>query len=377
MHIIQINSYYFSSTVHKQFTYYLDQKNIEQTIFVPLKEKKEKDLKIKNGKFLIVDCFNFIDRLMYFSKIKKSLKYIIKEIEDSNNKQYTLSHAHSLFINGKIAFEIYKKFNIPYVVAVRATDIHLFFKYFYYLREIGIDILNYSEKIYVLNNGHKEQLIDIINKYSKYDKNNNIINKIEVQSNGINHFWHENKNLGIKKNNDKLEILYVGQFIKRKNIYSILKYFKESLALNKNLRLTLIGEGKEKNNIEKFINKYQLNDSIILKNWLAKEDLLEYYKKSDIFINIAKRETFGLVYIEALSQNCYLIYSKGEGVDGLIPNNYGKSIDLKYTNELIDSFLSYDKLKKENVDDIFFQKFNWDNIVNSYIEDYKIIKGKE
>lgn len=37
--------------------------------------------------------------------------------------------------------------NIDYIVAVRSTDVNLFFKYIFYLRGIGIQIMKEAKKI--------------------------------------------------------------------------------------------------------------------------------------------------------------------------------------------------------------------------------------
>ena len=38
-------------------------------------------------------------------------------------------------------------------------------------------------------------------------------------------------------------------------------------------------------------------------------------------------ETFGLVYLEALSQNLPVVYTKGQGIDGMFDNTVGIGVD--------------------------------------------------
>ena len=40
--------------------------------------------------------------------------------------EYSLIHAHSLFSNGYIAMRIKQDYGIPYIVAVRNTDVNTF-----------------------------------------------------------------------------------------------------------------------------------------------------------------------------------------------------------------------------------------------------------
>ena len=52
---------------------------------------------------------------------------------------------------------------------------------------------------------------------------------------------------------------------------------------------------------------------------MSKELLLSQYRQNDIFILPSKKESFGLVYAEAMSQGLPVIYTKGQGFDGQYP----------------------------------------------------------
>ena len=42
--------------------------------------------------------------------------------------------------------------------------------------------------------------------------------------------------------------------------------------------------------------------------------------QSDVFVLPSVNETFGMVYLEAMSQGCIPIGTSGEGIDGIIEN---------------------------------------------------------
>jgi glycogen synthase len=42
--------------------------------------------------------------------------------------------------------------------------------------------------------------------------------------------------------------------------------------------------------------------------------------KTEVFIMVSDNETFGLVYLEAMSRGCIVIASKNGGMDGIIKN---------------------------------------------------------
>ena len=107
-----------------------------------------------------------------------------------------------------------------------------------------------------------------------------------------------------------------------------------------------------------------------------KEAVLEHLRENDIFVMPSFQETFGLVYIEALSQGLPIVYSKGQGVDGYFdegsvgyhvnpkkPNEIAESID-KIVNDY--SAISYRCLEAS-------KPFSWNEIARVYSNVYKKI----
>lgn len=110
--------------------------------------------------------------------------------------------------------------------------------------------------------------------------------------------------------------LYVGNLIKRKFPLSVLWALKKAKI---HFDLTYIGEGNLKRQIQKLIKKENLRNVHILGH-LKRQDVLQHMADSKYFIMISKGETFGLVYLEAMSQGCIVIASKNEGMEGIIQN---------------------------------------------------------
>ena len=108
---------------------------------------------------------------------------------------------------------------------------------------------------------------------------------------------------------NKLKILTCGQFIKRKNIDKVIK------ACDKfeNVELTVIGAGKQK--LEK------LSSKPLFLGQIPRAEVLEKMREADIFILPSKKETFGMVYLEAMASGCITVCSKNDGIDGIIKDN--------------------------------------------------------
>ena len=173
-------------------------------------------------------------------------------------------------------------------------------------------------------------------------------------------------NQNLKK---KIKIIQVGNIDKNKNIVTTIKVCKKLIRKGYEIELKVIG-------------RLYLNSKVLEENFIKyipfcrKEELLEYYRNSDIFLLPSKYETFGLVYAEALSQGLPIIYTRGQGFDGQIPDGeVGYSVTYNDVNEIVEKIerilMNYEYYSINTKK--YLEKFNWEKISNSYIEIYEEI----
>ncbi len=88
-------------------------------------------------------------------------------------------------------------------------------------------------------------------------------------------------------------------------------------------------------------------------------------------------ESFGLVYVEALSQGLPVIYSKDQGFDGQFPDGeVGYSVDPLNPEDLAEKI----KKIKTNYDSLIttlpnkIDQFSWERISTEYAKVYRSIK---
>ena len=62
-----------------------------------------------------------------------------------------------------------------------------------------------------------------------------------------------------------------------------------------------------------------------------KDKLQAVYAQNSIFAMPSLAETFGLVYVEAMSQGLSVLYTKGEGIDGLFEEHIGEAVTPKHS----------------------------------------------
>ena len=114
-----------------------------------------------------------------------------------------------------------------------------------------------------------------------------------------------------------VKLLYVGKLIGRKHLEYVLKAMGQ-LKKDKQMTLTVIGMGPEKNRFEKLAQEYDILSQVCFTGNLTREEVYRYMGEADIFIMPSVEETLGLVYLEAMMNGCITVGTKGEGIDGII-----------------------------------------------------------
>ena len=370
--VLHLCSAYIQSNLYRELTEALDETGISQVVYIPIKRRENSNKKIlkntKNVTFIYSKIFNELDRFLYFRKINKLSADIKTKIDlDLIN----IIHAHTLFSMGGIALKLKREKNIEYIVAVRSTDVNLFFKYLFYLREIGIKILKESKKIIFLSPAYRDYTLEKIIPGNLHDY---IRKKSIVVPNGINPFFLKNKcNRPEPRDKNNIKLVYVGSFLKRKNIDISVAVAKKLKSLGYNIKLFVVGgNGKDRCKIRKLVKENE--DIIEIYNRISeKEKLLDMYKKADIFIMPSMNETFGLVYIEAMSQGLPVIYSKGQGIDGYFKDGrVGYSVNSNDANDVVKKIEmiinNYSQISKNCY--ALVEDFSWDKIAQAYYKVY-------
>ncbi len=111
---------------------------------------------------------------------------------------------------------------------------------------------------------------------------------------------------GIKS--DFKRVLTCANLIKRKNVDKVIAACKNI----EGVQLTVIGDGVEKQKLMK------MSSDVVFLGHLSHDRVLERMRASDIFVLPSVHETFGLVYLEAMSSGCITVCTRGDGVDGII-----------------------------------------------------------
>lgn len=373
MKVLHINCNYLGTALHKNLIKYLEKKSVKNDVFVPV--YKNVDIKLFENNIFVEKCFNKKDRFIFDYKQKK----IIKRVNNRMNiYDYNIIHAHTLFTDGNVAMKLSKKYNIPYVVAIRNTDVNYFLKKLFFLRRRGVKIMKNASAIMFLSSAYKKQVFD---KYVSIKDKEYLEKKSYIIPNGIDDFWFKNKKINIEDNikykvnkqkEGNINILYVGKIDKNKNIETTIEALKILKNKKYNVSFYVIGNIKD----EEIYNRIVKHEFVTYIEAQPMQNLPKYYNKSDIFVMPSKTETFGLVYVESMSQGVPVIYTKGQGFDEQFPEGeigYHVSCtdSMEIANKIQLIINNYKYLSNNCIKNI--NKYNWDNISDKYIKIYSKI----
>ena len=374
MKVLHINCNYMSTALHQTMVAHLDTQGVESTVFAPVYSLGNSIITPREN-VVACECFYKWDRTCFYHKQKKIQRALEAKI---CVKEFDLIHAYTLFTDGNSAYELSKKYSIPYVVAVRDTDVNAFFKWRPHLRSRGAEILANAKAVFFLSPAYKEQ---VLSKYIPQALREYIADKSHIVPNGIDDFWFENcyTTRDFNKTQKLLEqkcarIIFVGRISNRKNPLTTLRAIDLLEKKGYKIEFTVVG-GFE----NAYIKKVLLSDTrVCYAGKLTKNDVIEKYRTNDIFVMPSHTETFGLVYAEAMSQGLPVIYTKGQGFDGQFSEGeVGYSVDshspAAVAKGIVKAIEHYGEIARRCLEK--FDKFQWADICKIYHSIYGEICG--
>lgn len=115
------------------------------------------------------------------------------------------------------------------------------------------------------------------------------------------------------------EFLYVGRLVAYKKVDVIIRALAKAYD-DKKFVLHIVGSGAEKENLQSIADELDVKQNVVFHGQIPRDEVFELMKKCFCFTMVSEKETFGMVYIEAMLAGCVTIASKDGGVDGIIIN---------------------------------------------------------
>ena len=324
-------------------------------------------------------------KLLIFFK-SKPFDFPIVNIFSPNIEKHFLSynfdviHVHHPFWMGKKGLQLGQKYGIPVILTYHtrlekyAHNLPFFKKYFENLASHGL-IRRFSQKC--------DAILTPTTSASDYLVNLGVSRPKTILPTGVDFDFYNNileKDIELikakHKPNDEIILCTVSRLTEEKNIYFILegiKHIKENCKIP--FIYLIIGDGPEKKNIIKTIEKYNLEDSIILLGSIPTQQISIYYNLSDIFIFSSKSETQGMVILEAMAGYCPVVAIRSSGIDDVILNEYNgyktSSDMLSWSKKIIFLMNNPLKLKEMSINaHVFSQKYSLESMATMTLDVY-------
>jgi glycosyltransferase involved in cell wall biosynthesis len=302
-----------------------------------------------------------------FERIRGKLFYLINKLflnKLLKNSSFDIIHSHVVLPAGDLGLKIKQKFNIPLVITIHGADLFILAKKRSNKKRI-LKILKESNGIGVVSTLTKDKLLEIIPNQNEFPPIKLIYNGVKIYSKYPRIRW------GV--NNKTVKILSIGALIKRKKFDLVFEAVKSLKDKHQSIKYFIIGEGNYSKYYEQMADDLGLTEVITFLGPMPHIQAMSYLKESDIFVLPSIKETFGVVYIEAMYHKKLTIGTKNEGISDVIKNNEsGFLIDSSNSNELtvlLDNLISNPE-KYNNVCEqahrTVWPKFSWENNAIEY-----------
>ena len=111
--------------------------------------------------------------------------------------------------------------------------------------------------------------------------------------------------------------VYVGTLIERKHSVSLVRALGKVFGAE-DFSLTYVGTGYQLPSIRREAKRAGILDRVFFTGWLRRDEVVQVLDENQVFVMISSRETFGMVYLEAMARGCITVASRDEGFDGII-----------------------------------------------------------
>jgi len=300
--------------------------------------------------------FKFLRKLIRKMIFKILFKRYIKKYGKPD-----LIHLHS-FVYGNLAIWIKEKYNINYVATEHSTG---FARGIYNKEEIS-----YAKTIF----SQSKYNICVSNELKKL-----LENKFDMEFQYIPNLIDTDFFIQIKTRKEKFSFINIGFLDKKKNQSMLIKAFSKAFSNDKNILLTIVGDGIEYKNLKNLIEALNMQKQIKLYGVANRKEVLGLLQNSDAFVLSSEYETFGIVIIEAMSCGLPILSTKCGGPESILINEkLGKLVD-KDIKSLSDGML---ELYHTSYNNDFIRNYVIDNFSSSVvskrlIEVYNGLKNQE
>ncbi len=261
--------------------------------------------------FLIIGSnaifFSFVNYDLAFPAFDRYLSNAL------NHLRIDIIHAHSPFTLGKYASKLAKKRKVPFVMTIHSQFRQDFKRYLktdtlteYALSKL-IKVFNKSTEVWAMHHSAE----DMIRDYGYRGRIYHMPNATDFKTTRTKEELSSSLNQKYSLSKDLPVFLFVGRLIEQKNIFFIVDSLKTLKDNGLDFKMFFVGNGPDEDRLKEKVIKLDLCDRVIFTGRIEdREELAEYYARSDLFLFPSVYDTSSIVQIEAATLNTPVVFLK-------------------------------------------------------------------
>ncbi|MBS1705747.1 MAG: glycosyltransferase family 4 protein [Armatimonadetes bacterium] len=229
--------------------------------------------------------------------------------------QPTIFHAHD-WLSLDSARELKYEYQLPIVATIHATEqgrnqgLHTDLQRYIHEQEYW---LTYEAwRVIVCSNFMKDEVARYFS--TPRDKIDIIFNGVEYKK--FEFDWTEAERAEWRKKfalPDEKIVMYVGRFVREKGIHVLLNAASAVLAQEPDTKFVIVGGGN-RDNYEKFVRWYGLEEKVLFTGFMANRSLHQVYRVADVAVFPSLYEPFGIVALEGMAAGAAVVASDAGGL---------------------------------------------------------------
>jgi glycosyltransferase involved in cell wall biosynthesis len=376
--VFHLCSDYARQSLYPQLLSAIAAPGVRQFMYVPVRSAGEIDVGRIDDDPSIGFRFEHLLRphhkLMFRTKIRRVLGDVLVS---TPVREFRLLHAHFLYSDGAVALALHRQLDLPYIVAVRNGDVNAFMRLRPDLAGIRNDVLRHASRVVFLSPAYAEA----VGRRLPVALRSLVADKAITVPNGLAPEWLQEPGAVAVTPNEPgaaLRLLYVGDFTPNKNIAGIVAAL-DLLRAQRPTTLSVVGGGGDvRGRVQAMLDARASSGVSYLGRISDRVRLRALYCTHDVLVMPSFRETFGLTYIEALSQGMPVVHSRGQGIDGYFTaGTVAAAVDPADARSIARGVLEVSARLPAVRDTCRFavRPFDWRHIGQTYRDTYRSILG--
>ncbi|PWB53869.1 MAG: hypothetical protein C3F13_08150 [Anaerolineales bacterium] len=266
---------------------------------------------IRTSGLAVVDTGFYLN--LHYSKAARQLLYSMD-----------ICHIHHPFVSGSLAMRYCVPRNIP-IIFTNHTRYDLMAQA--YLPILPDSIGDAALKAYLspFYNACDLVIVPTLSIKHVLEDHFGLVTPVDIIPNGVDLTAYRQKILPVDRaqfgfSKEDVISIYVGRLSPEKNLTLLLRAFYGVAMTYKNVRLLLVGEGPDHENLAAQVRHMSLENKVHFTGLVDYRDIPRYLASADIFVTPSSAETFGLSTVEGMAAGLPVLGIDAPGSGDIIEN---------------------------------------------------------